>query len=213
MKTLLLTAYDDAMAPIGALTAPLMLRYANMHGMEFHCSRIFEGASEPYWQKVWDILALVSPSNPMRKHYDRVIWLDADQVITNPSWVPPWGCNFHASLDWGFDAVDDDHFSACGFVLHSDTFGIISDVANAYEDFAFTPFPEQRAMRDMRMKVDYWRRRMITHPRRVFNAVPKEIAPEAPEPWQHGDFCAHLTHIPVEERVAIFHQIRQQAPW
>lgn len=209
-RTLLLTAYDNAMAPIGDLTSPLMLAYANRHGYDFHCSRIIEIGSESYWQKVWDIRAFTSLSNPVRKEYDRIIWLDCDQVVTNPEWTPPWESGFHASLDWGVDALNDDHFSACGFVVCRDAFGIMTSVADRHYLFREELFPEQAAMRYIRREHLKEREMMFIHSRRQFNAVPKEVCQEAPEPWERGDFCAHLTHVPVEKRAEIFHIIQEQ---
>lgn len=210
-RTLLLTAFDSLMAPIGDLTSPLMLAYANRHGFDFHCSRIFEVGSQSYWQKIWDIVAFTSLSNSIRKEYDRVIWLDADQIITNNDWTPPWRSGFHASLDWGEDAVDDNHFSACGFVVCRDAFGIMSSVAQSHFLFREREFPEQMALRSIREEGKWDGKLMHTHPRRMFNAVPKEICETAPEPWEPGDFCAHLTHVEVERRVELFHIIREQA--
>lgn len=211
MRTLLLTAFDEAMEPIGRLTSPLMLEYANRHGYDFHVSRIFEAGSQSYWQKVWDIVAFTSLSNPIRKEFDRVMWLDCDQVVTEPAWVPPWESGFHASLDWGVDAVDDNCFSACGFVVCRDAFGIMASVAERYHLFREREFPEQAALRSIRADLVRERRMMHVHSRRVFNAVPREICEDAPEPWQRGDFCAHLTHVPVDRRAELFHVIREQA--
>lgn len=49
------------------------------------------------------------------------------------------------------------------------------------------------------------------HPRRFLNAVPKEVDPTVQEPWQPGDFAAHLTNIPLEKRIELFHEIKKQA--
>ena len=211
MKTLLLTAFNSVMAPIGELTSPLMLAYANRHGYDFHCSRVFEVGCESYWQKVWDIRNFTSLSNPLRKDYDRVFYLDSDQVITNPDWTPPWDSGAHFSLDWGDDAVTDNHFSACGFVICRDAFGIMSSVAERHYLFREREFPEQMALRSIRQDFIREKQMMHVHGRKVFNAVPKEICAEAPEPWEPSDFSAHLTHVPIEERVRIFHVIRDQA--
>lgn len=220
MTTLLLTAYDSAMAPIGDLTSPLMLAYANRHGFDFHCSRVFgnriETESEPYWQKIWDIKMLMNRGNPCGKLYDRLMWLDADQMVTNPDWTPPWTSGFHASLDWGVDAVDDNHFSACGFVVCADSLNVIYATAAKHEEFEGVPFPEQAAMRRFREYGDYsikksLQENMHIHPRRVFNAVPTEICEDAPEPWQLGDFCCHLTHLDVHSRVEVFYKIHRRA--
>ena len=44
--------------------------------------------------------------------------------------------------------------------------------------------------------------------RNVFCAVPDEVSPgNVVEPWQPGDFAAHLTMLPIAERVELFHEI------
>lgn len=198
-KTLLLTAYDPAMAPIGDLTAPRMLEYANRHGFDFRCIRHFQEGRLPYWQKIDEMVRAFCV-------YDRVLWLDADQVITNPEFKPVWTTGFHTSMDWGTDAVDDSQFSACGIFACKDVRDIFESVHKREEKYDGVDFPEQTALRDY-YHVGDCRYRMKTHPRRVFNAVPAELCPTAPEPWQPGDFCCHLTHVDVARRVEMFHQI------
>ncbi len=206
MKTLLLTAYNSAMAPIGDLTAPLMRDYAKKHGFDFLCTQMETDLYESYWQKIWEIGHWMN-----REQHDRFLWLDADQVITNPEWAPPWTTGFHASMDWGRDAVDIGQFSACGFVICRDMVPLLNSLTFEYEAFKEVPFPEQTAMRAQFIGGGEWKYRMRTHPRRVFNAVPKEISEDAPEPWQPGDWCCHLTHVEPNKRAELFHEIRRQA--
>lgn len=213
-KTLLLTAYDSTMAPIGDLTSPLMLGYANRHGFDFKCMRLDGTIPHSYWAKIFEVHRSLSPLTLYGRYYscyDRVIWLDADQVITNPDFVPPWETGFQASFDWGNDATDESKFSACAFVIGKDMLPFIEAVAASYETFKDKPFPEQAAMRHQYVNGDSFKYRMRTHTRRTFNAVPKEICEEAPEPWQPGDWCAHLTHVEVSKRAELFHVIREQA--
>jgi len=47
-------------------------------------------------------------------------------------------------------------------------------------------------------------------PRRMFNAVPDAVCPgQVPEPWQPGDWCAHLTMVGIQRRIEIFHEIKK----
>lgn len=211
MNTLLLTAYNATMAPIGDLTSPLMLAYANRHGFDFKCARIFQPDCEPYWQKIWEIMRAFSRSNPVRKPYDRIIWVDADMVVTNMDFVPPWHTGFQASLDWGSDAVDESMFSMCAFVVGADMEPLIAAIANDYEAFKDCPFPEQTAARAQYVSDREFKYRMRTHHRRIFNSVPREISEEAPDPWQPGDWLCHLTHVGVSRRAELFHEIIKQA--
>jgi hypothetical protein len=199
MRTVLLTAFDDAMEELGALTSQRMQQYANAWGMDFICRRQFT-CQVPYWEKIVMIL------DALQNGYERVIWLDADQVITNFQTEIGFCTGFHASLDWGIDVVDDSHFSACGLVVCRDALPIIQWVHDNRDWYMYQPFPEQAAMRRYFTHGDQGFR-MTIHPRKGFNCVPVELCPTAPEPWEKGDFCCHLTHVPIPERVDMFHKI------
>jgi hypothetical protein len=211
MKTLLLTAYDEKMAPIGQLTEPRMAAWANRFGLTFMCDNKFPDGKVAYWHKVPLIIKALEV-------FDRVIWLDADQMITNPYVstvlrLPETG--FHASKDWGTDALNDSYFSMCGFICHRDSLPLFQWLEHNEAEWIDKPFPEQEPMRYL------YRSRsilsspealceMMTYPRRVFNAVPKQVHESVPEPWQGGDWCAHITMVDVPRRVEIFHEIRKQ---
>lgn len=204
---IVLTAYNDEMAPIGDLTAPLMLQYANKHGYSFHCARFNGGKPDCYWQKISLMVSLLKEMD------EPILWLDADQMITNPEWTPdfPEWFMMHASMDWGVDATEGYHFSACGLMASTLSGPFLEDILRSKDILFNHPFPEQTALR-MAVQYGNWDHAIKVHPRRVFNAVPIELCPTAPEPWQPGDFCCHLTHVPVEERVAMFHQIQSHPP-
>lgn len=205
MKTLLLTGFDDKMAPIGELTSPLMEDYAKCNKMDYRCWRQVTAKHPAYWEKIPRILDAFSDG------YDRVVWLDADQMVTAPE-LGPWKRikkGFHASLDWGQDATADSHFSMCGFTACRDTVPLFEFLEHTKADWVDKPFPEQAPMRWL-YEQRYGKHRMVTHPRRMFNAVPIEVHPTVQEPWQPGDWCAHLTMLPVPERVALFHKIKKK---
>lgn len=205
MKTLLLTGYDEKMRPLGDLTSPLMLSYASEQGFDFHCLRTFDGENVPYWHKLNGV------KWAFNNGFDRVFWLDADQVITNPDFNPPWKKGFHASLDWGTDAENDSHFSMCGFVVCKDTVHLIDWVLSMKEAYVNGDFPDQKPMQEFyKFHRLATKTLMQTHSRRKLNAVPKQIADNVVEPWERGDFCAHLTMLPVEDRVKVFHEIMKE---
>lgn len=197
MKTILLTGYDERMRPIGELTAPRMLDYANRHGMDFHCTRQFNDLVTAYWQKVDDVL------RSFRNGYERVIWLDADQVITNFDFVPPGERGFHASLDWGVDAADGD-LSMCGFTVGKSGRYLFEWIDSHKAEFVDKPFPEQTPMRQLYRDEQWAKAVMVIHPRRTFNAVPAQIHESVVDPWQPGDWCAHLTMVEVPLRRELF---------
>lgn len=204
MKTLVLTAYDDAFAPLGDITSPIMDRYATRHGCDFRLRRARPLYTPPLWWK----LQLVTEA--LVEGYHQVFWLDADMLITNPE-IEIRGLRegIHFSRDWGVDATEDGHFSCGAYVASWQCLEIFS-WCNFYEGkYIRSPFGDQDALRGAYQSgefTDLFR----FHPRRDFNAVPIEVHPSVVEPWQPGDFLCHLTMIPLAERVALAHKILSQ---
>lgn len=197
MKELVLTTFNDKMKPIGDLTSPLILSYASKHGMDFKCVRIYPENEPPY------IHTLII-KDALESGYDRIIFIEADIIITNPEYVPPWVSGFHVSRDWGLDATESNSFSLCCFAASQNSKSIFDEaVKNRHEDL-YGSFPEQDTMR----KLYYTNQHLITvHPRRVFNSVPRQVHPTVQEPWKKGDWICHLTMLPIQDRVKLFHQI------
>lgn len=200
----LITGYDDKMAPIGDLTSTRMLAYAYRHHMDFRCIRSFPSGVPPYWHK----MNLVR--NAFDSGYREVMWLDADQVVTNFDVEHEFCPGFHASLDWGPDADDPSKFSMCGFIASSSTRPLFQWVLDNAQLFQHRDFPEQAPMRLLSLGSETGKL-MHTHDRRVFNAVPKQVDPVWVDPWQPGDFCAHLTNLSVQRRVELFYEILKEA--
>lgn len=217
MKTLLFTGCDAAMKPLGDLTLPRMKQYAEARGWEFVCSKvaILDVPNGIYWTGVAGARNTLTYSQ-----FDRVIYLDCDQMVTNFDFeLPKWDAGFHVSRDWGMDATEPWHFSACGFVAHKDTLLLFEETLSMEPEWRDKSFPEQGPLREViRKRIDglpmvptgnYEGQAFINiHPRRVFNAVPDEVCPgNVPEPWQPGDWCCHLTMLPIDARVNLFHEI------
>ncbi len=197
---LLLTGYNDHQAPLGDLTAPLMESYAKRHRLGFRCVRFAATGKEAYWQKIIETLRAFDEG------FDRVFWLDADQAITNMD-VKWESAKLHeylmVSQDWGSDA-DRFDFSMCGYIASHRTRDLFEWVNERHDDFINGDFPEQTPMRMICKEQD----RAALASRRDLNAVPDEVSPgNVVEPWQPGDFAAHLTMLPIDERVALFHKI------
>lgn len=202
MRKLLLTGHDDAMAPVGNLTTPLMCEYAERHHFDFECSRDYPADRDPMWRKVTLVEAALTK-------YDMVMWLDADTIITNPAKV--WGGatnGVHMSRDWGTDARVAD-MSTCNFATFPDSLPLWRLIASHASSREFAPFHEQGALRDFYAEHQWVRDLVHVHPRRAFNAVPPEIEGIV-EPWQVGDWICHMTNIPNTERVDLFHKIVRQ---
>lgn len=194
-KTVILTGYNDKLVPLAAITEPRLEQYADRQGMDFVASRYKEMVN-PYWQKIRDVIAAI-------ELYDRALWMDIDQLVTNmDAQLPEYWLGAHFSMDWGVDATGPSDFSACGFIACADSLPLFQWVESVHDQYADGPFPEQTPLR-LAYRENRFPGLIYSHPRRLLNAVPIEVHPSAPEPWQPGDFAAHLTMLSVEERVKL----------
>lgn len=203
MKTLLFTGYDDAFAPLGDLTAPLMKQYAQLHGYDFGVYRAptMDVPSAMNW------VGIHGAKMAIEEGYGRIIYLDADQAVTNLDHLLPLDSNhrIQISLDWGRDVNSWNQFSICGFSATEGALPIFNDALALEPDYRDKPFPAQAPLRAVAEEFPFLFGVMA---RRVFNAVPEEIFPGCvPEPWRAGDWCAHLTHVSLERRIELFHEI------
>lgn len=211
MNTVLYTGFDNAYRELSEITVPRMAHYAARSGMEFRAFAEEPVGMDIYWTGMARGLELFNQG------FAGVMYLDVDQLITNFGAVwPPVTSGIHFSKDWGNDAVEPWHFSACGFVAYRDSIPFFERVLEMYQDYVGKDFPEQAPMREVvkmwtegvplvpKKPGDPYSGLINIHPRRVFNAVPDEISPgNIPEPWQPGDFSAHLTMAPMEKRIEI----------
>lgn len=228
MKTLLYTGYNDAYARLAKITVPRMDEYAARHGLEFLCHRegdIADSISPNegiYWLKFEKALKLFS------RGYDRLIWLDVDQLITNMGVkLPETTRGLHLPKDWGHDAVEPWHFSVCGFIAHPDAVPLFQRAIALEPRHRGKPFPEQEPMREVVKDImdnagearehfgDQMKYYLPTldgminlHGRTPFNCVPEEVCPgKVPEPWAKGDLACHITMVDLPRRVEIAKEI------
>lgn len=211
VKTLVLTGYDSAFAPLGELTKPLVKEYARRHGFGFLCLREppswkfptggmehCPGNWHPSWWKMWLLPYLF-------KICGRVLWIDADMVVTNPEVVPPGESGYHCSLDWGVDATEPWMLTNCCFAAFPDCVPLVQWVLENRENIS-CEFHEQNHMREAAKQGfcgDDQQPVITVHPSRVFAAVPVEVHPSVVDPWQPGDWLCHLTMVALEERVRL----------
>lgn len=206
MRTAIVTGFEESFSRIGEVTTPIMERYAKQHGFDFLCSRTIPDnitTLPNYWLPILEALRV------LKSGYDRVIQLDADQIITNHDYVPPFTGGFHASMDWGSDAVDDSFFSCCGWVAGPESIPMLEWVVENEANYG-DEFPAQRPLQNFyKMFLPSW---IVIHPRRVFNAVPIEISEyfkefELVDPWQKGDWLCHVTGVDFETKLSIIKTI------
>jgi hypothetical protein len=206
MKTIIITGYDQNMRQIGDLCAASHQAYAIRHGYHFYQKHDYHADTHPSWQKMETVLAQLDV-------YDRVMWLDADTVITNPQMPIEEVLAYrpanalHVSTDWTHPNPEDEikHFSLGNFVMHA---GPEADdilyLASKRTEWSNRPLWEQQAIQEEYRSNERIRRHVTIHPRRSLNAVPALPTTTGPEPWQPGDFLCHMTFIPQEERVKLF---------
>jgi hypothetical protein len=220
MKTLLYTGFDEPYERLAGITVPRMMEYAKRHGMDFMCHHSYPLINVPngiYWTGVCGALKAFEDG------YDRAIYLDVDQLVTNMEAEPiETTRGFHASKDWGSDAVDPWHFSMCGFIVHPSCNPLFRTVLESEPEWRDKPFPEQGPMQwyvqrliddlphmmAMRENKEKYEGLINFHGRKVFNCVPDQVCPGAvPEPWAPGDWCAHLTMVDISRRIEIAKEI------
>ena len=211
MKVLLLTGYDDGLREIGDITSRVTADYATKHGIDFLRVRQYDCNLHPSWQKSEHV------ARQLKAGYDRVIWLDADTVITNFDVDPVergWNAPVNVSMDWGSDATELHHFSMGNFVANADCRGLWEglwcvELPKLVFEWGTTPLWEQDACRQLARYTAEGRLTFCTYPRRTFNAVHADLAPSAPEPWQPGDWLCHLTgeEITNEKRMKVLREL------
>jgi hypothetical protein len=208
VRTLLYTAYDDGYRELGDLTAGRMHQYASRHGWDFRCYRqpLLDIPLGIYWSQIIGCLR-----NLEERRYERVIWLDCDQVVTNMDFeLPELPHGINVSRDWGTDATEPWQFSVCGIVADGDAIYPLREASGLYQDYKDKPFPGQAPLQEVKRNTIH---PIHVQPRRLLNAVPTFVMPTAPEPWQPGDWCAHLTNVPVNERMVHYRRIMAESVW
>lgn len=216
-RTAVFSSADSKYHDIAKLTFPVMQVWGSRHDYDVFMFNKSPNNLDPYWFGVGWGLCLLTMG------YKRVICLDADQLITNLEIdfkdIPYSG--FHASKDWGNDAIEPWHFSMCGFIAHSDCIPLFEHVLKMEPEWRDKPFPEQGPFRHvvMEMMQDLPHMRELMrgeshvgfiniHPRKKFNCVPDEVCPgNVPEPWKEGDFAAHITMLSIEQRIELIRKI------
>jgi hypothetical protein len=200
MSTLVLTGYNDDYKALGDLTSPLMQQYASRHGYDFKCFRTSAQGVAASWLKIPETRRALM-------HYERVIWIDADMVITNPEVTFQHHVGIHLSRDWGEDADSDSCFSCGAFMACQTALPMLEKLARKADEFIAKNDMEQNAMRELAKQYPHL---FFVHPRRTFNAVHPAVHQTVVDPWQPGDFAAHLTMMPLERRIELFHEITRK---
>lgn len=104
MKRLIMTGWrGTGHGMMAAHTAPLMERYAGLHGADYTLVNLASPAAPPSWMKLPNLDAALND-------YDQVLWLDCDVVIRD-------------SKESIFDAIDPEAWQA--LVMHTTECGTV----------------------------------------------------------------------------------------
>jgi len=209
MKTLILTGCDAAMKRVGDISAPNIHAYARRHGYDFERISEYPGDCHPSWHKLQIVIDRINDDRLGMP--DRIAWFDADVVITRPDqsldFCKHRQAAIHVSRDWtDCEPEKIQHFSFGNFILDLSTKGKRAAVEGLFRkaqqktQWKNAPLWEQQAMQELYVEDEDARSLFAIHPRRTFNAVPALPSTSGPEPWQPGDFLAHLTFISMDER-------------
>jgi hypothetical protein len=215
MKTLVLTGCDRNMDCIGRLTAKNHQAYALRHGYDFERFTDYDGLPyAPSWHKLHLL-------RDRLKEYDRILWIDADAVITNPL-IPVEILNdglpgLTVSHDWSGkkgDIPPNRHFSMGNFVITKcdRSEQLVNRALELEAKFGNDPASlwEQACMQWLYDHDNHqWRSVFNIMPRRRLNSVPGDLPglfDKPAEPWEAGDFLAHFTWIPMQKRAELFPQ-------
>lgn len=204
MKTLVLTGADAAMAAVADLTSANHRAYALRHGYEFERVTEYPTGCHPSWHK----LELIRDRLPK---YERILWLDADSVVTNPTVkiedIAGEFMGLTVSKDWTYPSPEDEikHFSLGNFIFaNCQQSAEVLRLASLRTEWMNQPLWEQQAIQEEYRANPEIRDSVQILPRHRLNSVPATRDTTGPEPWRPGDFLCHMTYLPNETRVAMF---------
>ena len=192
-KLLIVSAHDGAL-PYADISERSWADYAERwdYGFELHrfsTNRATHG--HPSWQKLPLLRSLMSP-----RAAEWIMWVDADTVVTN--YNVEIACDPGAwlivSRDWGAD--DGSPWSA-GVMLWRPCPEALAflDAALARTEFRNQPLWDQSALQAIKRPAG-----LLILPRRILQSA---VQDGCPEPWQRGDFVAHVTGYEQRDKHAI----------
>jgi hypothetical protein len=229
-KTLLMTGVSDILPPknndvpmeeVFKLTLPSKQRYAEKHGYDLLTMRSF-GSGKEYGFKDTNVgLLRMVRAFEMLKHYDVVMWIDADAIITNDKFTIKDSFNlnqdhcFYASYEWAEWCVPHQTFSTGNFILQrtKDTETLFSTFLEVGKNHIEGFGEEQNAMNWIYKNTTLvGTMKILEH--LYLNAVPyamymdrircyNDIHQKIYSPWKDTDFLAHIGGLPNKNRINI----------
>ena len=229
-KTLLMTGVSDILPPktndvpmeeVFNLTLPSKQRYTEKHGYDLLTMRSF-GSGKEYGFKDTNVgLLRMVRAFEMLKHYDVVMWIDADAIITNDKFTIKDSFNlnqdhcFYASYEWAEWCVPHQTFSTGNFILQrtKDTETLFSTFLEVSKNHIEGFGEEQNAMNWIYKNTTLISTMKILE-HLYLNAVPyamymdrircyNDIHQKIYSPWKDTDFLAHIGGLPNKNRINI----------
>lgn len=206
MKIAFFTEYGSNYNDIAGETVPVMRRYCEKHGYDFHQLLLQGTGNEYYYQKHIYIRRLFNDG------YDWVFYLDVDALVMNHDidlfreFIGGTYCSLiitnHVELNGGAIIMGNSYAGRCvnDFILHCrDLFPNEQNVINYFKDCPL--FSDN-------MKV-------VDHP--AFNSLDYSQYPEFPDRrkseeghWNEGDFILHFPGLGTEKRLQLIKEYKQK---
>jgi|TARA_R110000868_G_scaffold138335_2_gene352386 hypothetical protein len=215
MKTLILTGSDKSMWDVLDLTNPSKQNYAASKGYDFMCLRSFPGIESCGFKEQHIGFQRTAFAFKLLNHYDNVMWVDADSVITNfdyklEDFIHKDAC-YIASYDW----MHHTSFSSGNFIVRRTQ--NVSNFFNAFvqisQHFLEMIVADQGALNQM-YNIPQYREDFCILDHKYLNAVPGFLTETQTwikdnnrsgivAPWTKDSFLAHFTGTENSERIQL----------
>lgn len=216
-KVLVFTGADEKMKEVFDLTIPSKLNYAKKWNYDFLMINSFKVYSQYGMDDRHIGFSRFISAMELLSHYDYVMWLDGDSIITNNSYnihdFVKGEENFFFSYDW-FTAPEGNHifFSSGNFILKSgeDDEFLRKGFLDISQHHLNSDVQEQGALHNMFSQPEFSKYfKILEH--KYLNSVPNYVSeteiwqgrPSISFPWNENCFLAHFTGITNLDRVNI----------
>ena len=231
-SVLVLTGGDKSMWEVLDLTVPSKQQYANKHGYDLTVKRSFPefpeyGFSTERMQSRYIGFSRALTAFLMLEHYDVVMWIDGDAIITNLDLPIEHFINdrqtFYASYDWACcknSKQGRTSFSTGNFIIQrtDDTSNLYSRFYEASRNFLNDVGAEQSTLNYIYNVDASLQKSFCILDQQYLNAVPESILETSvwasdpnrsgvtktmpiESPWTQKSFLAHLTGCTNQDRV------------
>jgi len=195
MTTVILSGHDANMAELAGLCLPSKLRFSEAIGAPLRVM------TPEFYEDFPDEHPSFTKLRIIKKHmeeFERVIWLDADSIITNPEAFPHIRDEACLTVSMDYPIEDQrpkfNNWSAGNMVWNSNFWSIqFIQISLDFVMYKNRPYWDQNAMQHTLTKIPSYRPFIdILDPNKL-NAVHPEVGSIQAAKWQKGDFLVHLT--------------------